>query len=1102
MANLIWVHGKGFGYVNTEPTADQENYPLLYKESQKSHIQIYDLNILINAIQHIINIARFPQDKKIQIKPMERETSKSIKSSTSPQLRPKSARSSAATKAKSPRYDHPFAKPQVTAGHKQRNGSLLLSRERTCCSYNRSVISGCDKEDLYHELILAKQAANELKEENTKLKTKVQLAEQEANKKTEHIKELLYNMEIIEGASGSLPRTGKGKAETKLEIELKKQIKALKQEKDKVVAEYTNLKKNVKTTKLQELALEVQAFSEECQRLRRVIEEVSSKKTELTPEEIEAIEEKMYQQAAIIKNLTQENETLLSSLQQKDQELNDIKLKLEKEVQKNSKLAANRKIVIKQKKLINENTKTIQNLKEQLTYLKSDNRGGEFITYKRRISELLKSQSDLKEKLELKDKKIKALEAKNMRSGQNSVISVNESECRGLKDKLAEYEQQIELLSQKSALNSTQAPKKTPTVTLDKVKWPATELRLCLRIAKIPFAEIKEKLFPTLELEDTISVHELVKTFKRKPLNLKSDALLLGRYLVEPTDAGEIEFSELIEAPLKEILAKMQSVIGEYQLWTEEDQQKLQLAIEEKLEKIADKLSNEIPVLNAPTISREIIENVLKKSGANLTAEEMDYVTLKPYEELRDINALKSQYVVDMLEAAVERYQKKVEELPFDVAESGKKQSESKTDTEYQTIDEDQMILIAQKCFYEIAQKLLARNLNIHSLYKNRVFTKKIDGEDVELLTQPDFINGIQELNIEDMQPLQYACLIQVLAINDEDKHLRVQDLVQILEDYGVSPETPSLQKEETELYLDFETLDKVSMVLMLALTEYMMKSKATLQSLFGESMRKKRTKSGAEIEALESNEFFKVLASIGINIEEKEHQNLKKFLCYDEKTPDQFSVEKLAAAIDEFGSNEDLREFAHKCYEELVSEDFADEGEESRPGKEQHFLPEFEDDDDSTPGANEGNNTLQFFISMRYCRNNNVYVFIFFMYQLISNDPLILNMHSVKLKYIYCIFMENTKQNVRGWIILKQMGCPQQVLSAVLRPNQKSLFGQTLLFLLPHIIARFCSLLALYDTVFLRYFLNMSPNHPQSCLIGPQTSPPSTVRISESVCL
>eukprot|EP00826_Nyctotherus_ovalis_P007521 TRINITY_DN11898_c0_g1_i2.p1 TRINITY_DN11898_c0_g1~~TRINITY_DN11898_c0_g1_i2.p1 ORF type:complete len:129 (+),score=46.38 TRINITY_DN11898_c0_g1_i2:69-455(+) len=104
---------------------------------------------------------------------------------------------------------------------------------------------------------------------------------------------------------------------------------------------------------------------------------------------------------------------------------------------------------------------------------------------------------------------------------------------------------------------------------------------------------------------------------------------------------------------------------------------------------------------------------------------------------------------------------------------------------------------------------------------------------------------------------------------------------------------------------------DKISVILMLAFAEYVIKTKIGMKELFKE-----------EGNAVKSSAFFDVLRGIGINIEENEHPNLKQFLCYSDMNLDLFSLSKLEAIVKQFETNEELREFAHKCYEELMNEE------------------------------------------------------------------------------------------------------------------------------------------------------------------------------------
>ena len=192
------------------------------------------------------------------------------------------------------------------------------------------------------------------------------------------------------------------------------------------------------------------------------------------------------------------------------------------------------------------------------------------------------------------------------------------------------------------------------------------------------------------------------------------------------------------------------------------------------------------------------------------------------YAESKNMKALHYRVLIEQLEG-MGCLDIKTTPVPFEAVEEHKEEEAKNTenDTEYLSIDEDQMILIAQKCFNAIAQKLAQKGITIQELYKDKVIKKTFEGEDLELLSQLDFINGIQSLELEGMQPLQYACLIQILAINDEEKHVKIGDLMQILSDYGVNNKEEEKNENlgiEQKKEPIFEELDKVSMVLLLAL--------------------------------------------------------------------------------------------------------------------------------------------------------------------------------------------------------------------------------------------------------------------------------------------
>ena len=237
------------------------------------------------------------------------------------------------------------------------------------------------------------------------------------------------------------------------------------------------------------------------------------------------------------------------------------------------------------------------------------------------------------------------------------------------------------------------------------------------------------------------------------------------------------------------------------------------------------------------------------------------------------------------------------------------------------------MIEIAQECFIKIASKLAQRNTNVKSIYQNSIVKQILEEEEQELISVEDFITGIRSLEIEEFQAIEYACLIKVLAINEEEKFIRLVDLVQILDDCGATEnKTKNENKTGKERkQINYETLDEFSMVIMLALSEYLSKSQVSLADLFGNVIFKQTLQSKSkqkQVELIKSSDFFGILNEIGIKTEEKEHDNLKQFLCVSGHAKDKIWVKKLKLAVEDFATNEELRDFAHKCYDALAGEE------------------------------------------------------------------------------------------------------------------------------------------------------------------------------------
>ena len=137
---------------------------------------------------------------------------------------------------------------------------------------------------------------NSLMDENTRLRTRLQFTEEELKRKDQVIDDLILQQETNYG----LPSTGakfannrRLKGDTHLVINLKRKVRDLQTANGKKESEIEDLKRDIRSTRQQELEVEVKVYGEECVRLRHLLEEViRSKDTFADPQELKIIEEK------------------------------------------------------------------------------------------------------------------------------------------------------------------------------------------------------------------------------------------------------------------------------------------------------------------------------------------------------------------------------------------------------------------------------------------------------------------------------------------------------------------------------------------------------------------------------------------------------------------------------------------------------------------------------------------------------------------------------------------------------------------------------------------------------------------------------------------
>ena len=445
-------------------------------------------------------------------------------------------------------------------------------------------------------------------------------------------------------------------------------------------------------------------------------------------------------------------------------------------------------------------------------------------------------------------------------------------------------------------------------------------------------------IFERCEDDSQVSIHELCRSLSRKPILLSvNKAMLLSRYLIEPKDSPKIQLDELREEFIRTITQRLilllEGLYDKNSVAMIRENIRIKLNLEElfKLKKNTDYIDIA----------------ALEKANLGLNKQELSYLIYVMYKQSKDLEKLSYSFLMEYLNtlksAPNERKPMRPEakmnlqefnmniprrfsdpqEQPRPAFEMTNYPFPPSNVNEEGTMNEEQLIEITKNCFHEIAEYMKQKNITTLGLYKDVITKKKIDNMEIDVIAPLDFLNGLRKLGIDDLQSLDYTCLIKVLSMKDPEKHIQVSDIVQILEDYGIT----EISSEEQELIgeLHFEDLDKISVVVMLGLAEYLKKSNMTPENMFGGITYRQGIEVDGkrfQVELINSTDFFAALKEIGIYAEEEAHGNLKAFLALDPNYPDKIMAKKLKKRIEEFTNDDDLRAFAQNCYQELLNEE------------------------------------------------------------------------------------------------------------------------------------------------------------------------------------
>jgi hypothetical protein len=118
---------------------------------------------------------------------------------------------------------------------------------------------------------------------------------------------------------------------------------------------------------------------------------------------------------------------------------------------------------------------------------------------------------------------------------------------------------------------------------------------------------------------------------------------------------------------------------------------------------------------------------------------------------------------------------------------SPRDESKSVGDKRPSNLDDERMLDVAEGCFIRLAELLLDQGRTIRGIFTKfsqpEIFP---DNTVLELLSPMSFLAGVRESGFHDLQEVEAACLMKVLAKPELENHIILNELALIMENFGV----------------------------------------------------------------------------------------------------------------------------------------------------------------------------------------------------------------------------------------------------------------------------------------------------------------------------
>lgn len=212
------------------------------------------------------------------------------------------------------------------------------------------------------------------------------------------------------------------------------------------------------------------------------------------------------------------------------------------------------------------------------------------------------------------------------------------------------------------------------------------------------------------------------------------------------------------------------------------------------------------------------------------------------------------------------------------------------------------MLDIAEKCFARMAQEIKDRGFTVDKAFEKHIQAQDVEGEQVLLMNPVGFLEGIKDLGIDDLEEIEIACLMRVLAKPNMDSAILLSELIVIMENFGIGEDdegdmegdmegqseivggdniegSPTDEpKKKKGKGVDLSQLDEKSVKIMAKLMLAMMELNMSLYEFFEGCIYEQLVKSKKKedtIEIIKAENFFDRLQERGVRKKNAAHPNL-----------------------------------------------------------------------------------------------------------------------------------------------------------------------------------------------------------------------------------